>query len=228
MTAHDDRQARVSAYVWDPVVRVTHWLIFGAVIVLSATGFYIGKPFGLSSKPANLTFVMGWVRLVHSYSAMVFSLSIFARLIWMFTGPPNARWNQFVPATRQRRRDLWGTFLFYTFIRRDPPPAVGHNALAGFSYIGVFAMYGLMIFTGLALYLSAARTGSYLHVLDFLVPLFGGLQTTRWIHHVCMYLILGFMVHHIYSGWLMSKLEQNGTIDSIFTGYKYLPKDPHA
>lgn len=171
---------------------------------------------------------MGWVKLVHSYAAIVFSLAVFSRLIWMFLGPPVARWNQFIPTTRERWRALWGTFLFYTFIRRDPPPAVGHNALAGFSYIAIFTFYSAMILTGLTLYLSAAHH-SYLHVLDFAVPLLGGLQTIRWVHHVIMWLLLAFMVHHVYSSWLMATLEQNGTLDSIFTGIKYLPpEDPHA
>ena len=225
--AHTDE--RVVVYVWDPVVRITHWLIVGGIVVLSATGYFIGSPFPLSAKPANQTFVMGWVRLVHSYTAIIFSTSVFARILWMFLGPPVARWNQFVPSTRQRLKDLWGTFLFYTFIRRDPPPCVGHNALAGASYIAVFGMYIGMVLTGLVLYIPGSPVGSYLHIFDFLVPLFGGRQSARWLHHVGMWLLLGFMVHHIYSSWLMSKLERNGTLDSIFTGFKYLPpKGPHA
>ena len=229
MSAHEDGQPRISVYVWDPIVRASHWLIFGGILVLAATGFYIGHPFGLSARPAAQTFVMGWVRLVHSYAAIVFSVAVFARVLWMFLGPPMARWNQFIPSTRKRVRDLWGTFLFYTFIRRDPPPTTGHNALAGLTYVVVFGLYFMMIVSGLVLYLPAASAGSYLHALDFAARLFGGLQTLRWVHHVGMWLLLGFMVHHIYSGWLLARLEQNGTLDSIFTGYKYLPpEEPHA
>ncbi len=230
MSAREAGQPRVSVYVWDPIVRGTHWIIVAGILLLAATGYYIGRPFGLSARPATQTFVMGWVRAVHFYAAIAFSLAVLTRVIWMFRGPPPARWNQIVPSTRQRLRDMWGTFLFYTFIRRDPPPTVGHNALAGFTYIAVFGLYGLMIATGLLLYLPAAPVGSYLHALDFAVPLAGGMQTLRWVHHVGMWLLLGFMIHHIYSGWLMATLEQNGTLDSIFTGYKYLPPGtpPHA
>ena len=210
--AHTDE--RVVVYVWDPVVRITHWLIVGGIVVLSATGYFIGSPFPLSAKPANQTFVMGWVRLVHSYTAIIFSTSVFARILWMFLGPPVARWNQFVPSTRQRLKDLWGTLLFYTFIRRDPPPCVGHNALAGASYIAVFGMYIGMVLTGLVLYIPGSPVGSYLHLFDFLVPLFGGMQSAR---------------SGASTPTSAAKLERNGTLDSIFTGFKYLPpKGPHA
>ena len=44
----------------------------------------------------------------------------------------------------------------------------------------------------------------------------------RFIHHIVMWLLLGFGVHHVYSAVLMSQIEQNATMESIFTGYKFL------
>jgi Ni/Fe-hydrogenase 1 B-type cytochrome subunit len=54
--------------------------------------------------------------------------------------------------------------------------------------------------------------------------LFGGLQMTRWIHHIVMWLLLGFTLHHIYSAVLVAIIERNGTLDSIFSGYKWVPR----
>ena len=54
--------------------------------------------------------------------------------------------------------------------------------------------------------------------------LFGGLAMARWIHHIVMWLLLGFTVHHVYSAVLVAIVEKNGTIDSIFSGYKWVPK----
>jgi Ni/Fe-hydrogenase 1 B-type cytochrome subunit len=59
----------------------------------------------------------------------------------------------------------------------------------------------------------------------FLVPLVGGLQTARWIHHVVMWLLLGFAVHHVYSAILMSSTEKTATMESIFSGYKFMPRE---
>jgi Ni,Fe-hydrogenase I cytochrome b subunit len=38
-------EQREPVYVWDLVVRSTHWLIALSLIVLSVTGVYIGNPF---------------------------------------------------------------------------------------------------------------------------------------------------------------------------------------
>jgi Ni/Fe-hydrogenase 1 B-type cytochrome subunit len=41
-----------------------------------------------------------------------------------------------------------------------------------------------------------------------------------------MWLLLGFTVHHVYSAWLMDVKEKNGTLSSIFGGYKFVePED---
>ena len=99
---------------------------------------------------------------------------------------------------------------------------VGQNPLAGSFYLLVFALYLVMIFTGFALY-SVSAVG-YMQMWEFLVPIFGGLQTTRWIHHLAMWFILGFVAHHIWSEMLVSRVEGMGLIDSLFSGYKFLPK----
>lgn len=211
-------------YVWDAVVRGTHWVIAFSILVLSITGIYIGRPFIASSGPAHEHFVTGYMRIVHSYAAIAFSLAVGSRILWMFVGPRHSGWRQFVPVSRRRRRDMIGTFKFYTFFRDRPPPSIGHNPLAGLTYIAVFGLYLLMIATGFALQ-SVSSHGSYMKMWDFLLPLFGGAQGARWIHHVAMWLLIGFVVHHVYSAWLTARVEKNGAVDSIFSGYKFLPKD---
>ena len=39
---------------------------------------------------------------------------------------------------------------------------------------------------------------------------------------VIMWLLLGFMVHHVYSSLLMDAEEKNGLMTSIFSGYKFV------
>ena len=40
-------------YVWDTVVRVTHWLVALSIAVLTATGIYLGHPFLASPGAAH-------------------------------------------------------------------------------------------------------------------------------------------------------------------------------
>jgi len=211
-------------YVWDLVVRTTHWLIAGSILVLALTGIYISRPFLESSGPAREQFITGYVKIIHSYTAIVFSLAVLSRVIWMFLGPRRSGWRQFIPVSRARRRDLVGTFKFYIMLRPRPPRVVGHNPLAGATYVLVFFLYGLMVVTGFALYSVNAHT-SYMGMWQFLLPIFHGAQGARWIHHVTMWLLIGFAVHHVFSALLMARVEKNGTLDSIFSGYKFLPKD---
>jgi Ni/Fe-hydrogenase 1 B-type cytochrome subunit len=215
----------VRVYVWEAPVRIAHWLIALSIGVLAITGFYIGHPFITVSGPANGHFVMGWVKVIHGYTAYVFIASVAARIIWMFTGNKYSRWDKFIPVRPLRRRGLWPTVKFYMFGLRKPPGFVGHNPLAGATYTLVFALYFVAIATGLTMRGASADVSSTVRWFASLAPLFGGLQTVRWIHHAVMWLLLGFAVHHVYSSILMSTVEANATIESIFSGYKFVPPE---
>jgi Ni/Fe-hydrogenase 1 B-type cytochrome subunit len=213
----------VPVYVWEAPVRVTHWLIAGSIVVLSVTGLYIGYPFITVSGPAGRHFVMGWMRIIHFYAGIVFMCSVVARVIWMFTGNGYARWDKFIPIRPTRMKGILPTALFYSFLRKLPPSYVGHNPLAGSAYSLVFGLYFLAIATGLVMWsASYADAGSALGWFASWAPLFGGLQMARWIHHIVMWLLLGFAVHHVYSSVLVANLEKNGTLDSIFSGWKWV------
>ena len=82
-----------------------------------------------------------------------------------------------------------------------------------------------MILTGFTLYGASANVGSHMRVFGHLIPLLGGLQTVRLIHHAGMWLLIGFAIHHVYSAVLMSQIEANATTESIFSGYKFVHKD---
>lgn len=88
-------------YVWDLPVRITHWLIATALVVLAVTGYYIGNPFMVASDPAGQEFVMGTVQAIHFFAAIVFTLSELSRIAWMFMGNRYARWNQLIPTDRK-------------------------------------------------------------------------------------------------------------------------------
>jgi Ni/Fe-hydrogenase 1 B-type cytochrome subunit len=219
---HTEEEPRIRVYVWDAVIRSVHWLIAGAIVVLSVTGLYMGHPFQGSEGPATPHFLMGWMKTVHFYAAIVLILSIGARVLWFFIGPKQASWRQFIPTTRERWSNFSRTLRFYTFFSVQTPGAIAHNAVAGLAYTGVFFLYAVMVVTGLALYGDSASVASPMYLFHGLSPLVGGLQTARLIHHVVMWLLIGFVIHHVYSALLTSKQERNGELDSIFSGNKFL------
>lgn len=218
------REERVRVRAWDLVVRTTHWTIALAIVVLSVTGIYMGHPFVVVTGPARDHFVMGTMKVVHFYAAIAFTLAVLTRLLWLFVGKGHARWREFIPVTPERRKGFVTTVAFYLFLRRSPAPSVGHNPVAGAAYSAVFALYLVMIATGLGLYALAAGPGSTLYGFERLLALFGGAQGARWIHHAVMWLLLAFVVHHLYSAILTTIVERNGTMDSIFSGNKWVTR----
>lgn len=216
---------RVQVYVWEVPVRVTHWLIALSIVLLAMTGFYIGRPFVTVPGPAGDSFFMGWVKVIHGYTAYVFITAVMVRIIWMFTGNKYARWDKFLPVHPSRRHGLWPTIKFYLFAMRKPPGFVGHNPLAGATYLAVFGLYFVAILTGLMMRGASADADSPVRLFASLAPVIGGLQIARWIHHGVMWLLLGFAVHHVYSAVLMSTIDANATMESIFSGYKFVPPE---
>jgi Ni/Fe-hydrogenase 1 B-type cytochrome subunit len=212
-------------YVWQLPVRLAHWTLFFSILVLSATGYYIGHPFISVPGPAKGHFVMGNIRVIHLYAAIVFTIALFVRFYWFFAGNRYARLSEFVPLSRKRRRSLGKTFMFYSFLRHDPVHYAGHNALAATTYLVIYAVFLLMVATGLSLYTVYAPVNSVFQAFGFLTPLFGGLPVARVIHHIGMWVVLIFMVVHVYFVLLASIVEHVGIFDSIFSGFKYIPED---
>ena len=214
-------------YVWEWPVRITHWTIALSIVVLSVTGFYIGHPF--ITVPETAEFVMGWNRFIHLVFADIFTLAIISRLIWATIGNHHCGWPVFFPwLTSAGRRSMWKMFKFYTFVSKElPTEYMGHNSLAAMAYSGVMILYLTQVVTGFALY-SQFAPGSAVNNLFGPLLVWAGPQWLRLIHHLIMWLLIGFAIHHVYSAWLMDVKERNGTISSIFGGYKFVePNEKH-
>ena len=205
-----DRQV----YVWEVPVRLTHWVNFAAIGVLSVTGFYIGHPF-----LAGGGSLMSSMSAVHRLAGYALVASLLLRAYWAFAGNQWASWRALFPwLTPDGRVALWQTFLYYIFVRREPPRDVGHNPLAGLAYSAVLALFAAEVASGFALY-SMGRDGGWTIAFGWVFWI-ASPQGVRLAHHLIMWLLLGFAVHHVYSCVLLDVEERNGLITSIFSGYK--------
>lgn len=206
-------------YVWEYPVRLTHWVTVAAICVLSFTGFYIGWPW-FSGPPLLMT----WMRAVHRITAFVLMASLLLRLYWGFAGNTWASWRVLFPwATRRGRRGMGRVLGYYLFIRGRPDRYVGHNELAGMTYSLVVLLMVLEVATGGALV--AQAKGGWWSTLFGWVFLLMSQQGVRLLHHLGMWLLLGFAVHHVYSAAVMDFEERNGMLSSIVTGYKFFRRE---
>ena len=76
-----------------------------------------------------------------------------------------------------------------------------------------------MMGTGFALYSERAPLSITHKLTGWLLLAFSN-QGLRLPHHMVMWLLIGFAIHHVYSAWLMDVKERGGVMSSIFGGYK--------
>lgn len=211
----------VRVYVWELPVRVSHWFIFLPIVVLSFTGYYIHNPFIVAK--SSTTFLMATMRFIHEIAAFVFISAFLLRLYWFFMGNNWANWRAFVPIHRRQWRGMGGMVAYYSFLRKDLAHHVGHNALAAMTYLLMFTFMLIEIITGLTLY-TQVRGKWVLGWLFGWIPRVIDIQHIRLLHFCIMFAFFAFVIHHVYSAVLVSWEERNGLIESIFTGYKFVPK----
>jgi Ni/Fe-hydrogenase 1 B-type cytochrome subunit len=214
-----------AVYVWELPVRVVHWTIVLALIVLSATGYYIHHPFlNGSGGPGRPGFEMGWIRFVHEATGFVFLAAVLARIYWGFAGNRYARWREFLPFTREQRRELREMLRYYGLRRRHPPHTLGHNPLAGVAYVALYVFFVLSIWSGFGLFawVTGRPPWTTLFGWSYEVMPIGQL---RLLHFLLMFVFAAFTTHHVYSAILIDLEERNGEISSIVTGYK--TETPH-
>jgi Ni/Fe-hydrogenase 1 B-type cytochrome subunit len=214
-------QVKQTVHVWELPVRITHWVNVLSILTLSLTGYYISNPFFGTRGPAVNEYLMGTIRFIHFVVAFVFTTSVLFRLYWAFVGNRYARWSQFAPVGRGRRRALGRMLGYYTFLRREPPAEIGHNPLAGLTYIGIYVLFVLQIATGFALYSLPASGGFWKVAFGWIIVLFGA-PSVRLAHDLMMFLLIAFTIHHVYSAVLIDIEERSGLVSSIVTGYKTL------
>jgi Ni/Fe-hydrogenase 1 B-type cytochrome subunit len=208
-------------YVWELPVRISHWFIFLPIVVLSFTGYYIHDPFIVTR--SGTTFLMATMRFIHVVAGFVFIGAFLLRLYWFFNGNSWSNWRAFVPIHRRQWRGMGGMVAYYTFLRKEPVHKVGHNALAAVTYLFMFTLMLIEIITGLTLY-TQVRGKWALSWLFGWIPGVIDIQHIRLLHFCIMFAFFAFVIHHVYSAVLVSWEERNGLIESIFTGYKFVPK----
>ena len=210
----------VRTYVWEKPVRIAHWLIFFAFVSLSFTGLYIHRPFLLSSDHAS--FLMAKMRFAHVLSGFVLIGALALRVYWFFKGNFWSRWSAYIPIHRRQWQGMGDMLEFYLFMRFDPGRRVGHNPLAALTYFVIYLLILVEILTGLVLYDRVLGNPIFHQFIGWLPHLIEP-GYLRLIHYFLMYLLFAFIIFHVYASVLVSLEEENGLLDSIFSGWKFVP-----
>jgi Ni/Fe-hydrogenase b-type cytochrome subunit len=210
----------VRTYVWEKPVRIAHWLIFFSLMVLAATGLYLHRPF---LAPGNgSSFLMARVRFTHELAGFVLISAFLLRAYWFFKGNFWARWSAYIPIHRWQWNGMGSMLEYYLFLRFRPIHRVGHNPLAALSYFVIYLAIFAEILIGLALF-NHVLPNPVLQLFIGWLPRLVELQYLRLIHYLLTFVFLAFAILHVYICVLVSLEEENGLLDSIFSGWKFVP-----
>lgn len=214
-----------SIYVWELPIRIFHWVNAACIMVLMVTGIYIGHPFitPANNGEAYYNFFMGWVRDIHFFTAFIFTANLIVRAYWTWKGNHYAK-SQILQVSFWL--GLIETLKGYLFLPNHKPHYIGHNPLAQLSYwifIGLGSV--IMVLTGYYLLFQPQPDTIYGKMFAWVPFIFGGSDfTVRSWHHLVAWAFMVFIVIHVYMAYREDWMAKNGTMSSIFTGYKFEPE----
>lgn len=213
-------------YLWGAPIRAMHWIAAVCIVTLVITGFYIGRPYFMTSGEASSHFLMGRVRFIHFTAAAVLVMTGIVRIYWLFAGNQFERVPALFPLTFRNLRNTFKTGIAYLTFRPDKQPNfVGHNPLQQFSYTGVYVATAIMVVTGFTLYGQSNPGGIIFRTFAWVPSLMGGLQMVRLVHHTLTWAFIIFFVMHLYFAVRSDYIERAGVVSSIITGGRYIAAD---
>lgn len=211
--------ARGFVYVWEGPVRVIHWLNVICIFILIMTGLYIHYPF-VKSNPVDFPYMMGWVRTVHYFTAILFIMSVLMRGYWSFVGNKYASIKTFYnPFNKKDRAFIISYVKYYCFLEKKPPHVLTHNPMAQYAYIGIYIVFLFQIVSGLALWTQNNPDGTMYAIFGSIFTLVSN-QWIRYFHFFVIFITVMFLMAHLYAAVLVDFRTHAGDISSIFSGWK--------
>jgi Ni/Fe-hydrogenase b-type cytochrome subunit len=194
-------------------------------VVLAVTGLFIGRPYFVPSGDPQSAYLMGWMRFLHFTAAAVLVMTGIVRLYWLFMGNRFERWPALFPLRRRDLRNLIQVVKFYLMIKPERAPHyLGHNPLQQLAYTGIYLVAAMSVITGFAMYGQSNPGGFFYVAFNWVNVLFGGQQIVRFLHHVFTWVFLAFIPIHVYLAIRSDGVERTGTISSIISGGRFVPK----
>ncbi len=213
-----------AVYVYEGPMRLWHWINALAIVVLAVTGYFIGSPLPSLSGEASDHFLMGYIRFAHFSAGYIMAVGFIFRIYWAIVGNEHAH-QLFVPSFF--KASFWEGVLheikWYCFIAKEPKKYVGHNPLA-VVVMHVIMVWGtlFMIFTGFALYGEGTGMGSWQYewFSSWVIPLFGQSQDVHTWHHLFMWVIICFVITHVYVAIREDIMSRQSLISTMVSGWR--------
>jgi Ni/Fe-hydrogenase 1 B-type cytochrome subunit len=229
---------------WDLPVRLFHWINFLCVITLSLLGLimlYKGA-IGITSPEARIG-----LKVLHVSVGYLFVVNLIVRFIWGFAGSRSSRWSTLLPG-KQFKKELKN---YRASVKAGKPKTfIGHNPKGQLSVLVLMLMLAVMMVTGLiragtdiyfppfgsvaASYVAADgvhpsavkpydKTGTD---ADRLAGLQAFKKPFGQIHVYTAYVLWLLILVHLIAVIRAENSGQGTLVSAMFSGKKYLPREP--
>jgi len=227
-------------------MRTIHWVNALSMVVAIATGLYIGAPYyqTLIAEGAVDKYVMAWNRWAHFMVAIIFDVTSIVVAYLYFFSRFEKPYKKVLPTPANIKEFFEVALNLITLNRRkkfDSSHLDSFNAV----YFAIFhLLLAWMLFTGLQLYVHGLESGessigrwwpAILHLAtDWTVSASAAMvgsgpvpsiMDVRISHHITMWLIVVWVLFHIYYQVWRTVFWQEGDIAIAFGGSKYVKED---
>lgn len=206
-------------YCWSILLRLYHWMFALSIVTLVVTGLYVAWPWTNTMIEGSASFPMAWMRYIHFVAGYVFSAAVAIRLFLFIFGNAQERIWDVLPITGRNIKNLFKTIMLYAYITDEHDARLGHNVIAGLSYVFTILVAVFMVISGFYMLFPEVVFWEKIGV-----ALLCSQQWARFLHHLCMWWFMIFAVIHIYLCVWNDVKEPEGLISSIFTGDKFVHK----
>ena len=224
---HDPKYQK-AIYVFEAPVRLWHWIHALSIGVLSVTGYFIANPLPALQGEASDHFLMGTMREIHFIAGYVFAIAFAVRIYWAFVGNKYSRELFLPPFWRPAWwKGLGHELKYYLFLTRKSHKILGHNPLAQTAmWFFNVALTVFLILTGFALYGEGLGQGSWADRWFGWVTVWLGssLDVKMW-HLLSMWLMIVFVVIHIYMAIRADIMDRGSSISTMMCGWRMFKDD---
>lgn len=218
-----------------PAMRIMHWANALCMVVAIITGLYIAAPYyqTLIAIDSVASFVMAWNRWAHFIAAIIFDVTAIAIGYLYFFSRFEKPYKKLIP-TSTNLKEFAEVFLNLVTLNRRKRFDSAHSDSFNVVYFTIFHLLMLfMLFTGLQLYVHGLASGqssigawwpAMLHLAtDWTIVVTGGtIMDVRIAHHTTMWILIAWVVFHIYYQIWRTIFWQEGDIAIAFGGSKFV------
>jgi len=122
---HERQQPSVMIQVWDPIIRISHWVLVAGFLTAYLTE---GEP--------------EWL---HTSAGYAVAITVLGRVAWGFIGPERARFSDFVRGPGAAIAYIKGV------LSGTAPRFIGHNPAGGLMIVAMLASLAATTYTGMAM-----------------------------------------------------------------------------